>query len=133
MNRPDDDAIREGYERFNRGDFDGWLEFLDPEVELREEYLAPDAGVYHGHAGVRQWLASGGQAIGGVQFEIDRFVAATPDDTVVEVIASGRGVESGAEFRTRLFHLMRWRDERIVLLASYGAEDEALRAAGLSR
>ena len=122
MNRPNDDAIREGYERFNRGYFDGWL-----------EYLAPDAGVYHGHAGVRQWLVSGGQAIGGVQFEIGRFVADTPDATVVEVIASGRGVESGAAFRTRLFHLMRWRNDRIVLLASYGEEDEALEAAGLSR
>ena len=133
MNRPNDDAIREGYERFNRGYFDGWLEFLDPEVELREEYLAPDAGVHHGHAGVRQWLVSGGQAIGGVQFEIGRFVADTPNATVVEVIASGRGVESGAAFRTRLFHLMRWRNNRIVLLASYGEEDEALEAAGLSR
>ena len=62
MNRPSDDVVNEAYERFNRGDFDGWLEFLDPDVELREEYLAPDTGVYRGHEGVRRWLASGGGA-----------------------------------------------------------------------
>ena len=123
----------EGYERFNRGDFDGWLEFLDPEVELREEYLAPDAGTYHGHTGVRQWLARSGQAIGDVRFEIARVVADTRDGTVVEVIVSGRGVGSGADFRTRLFHVMRWQNERIILLASYAAEHEALQAAGLSQ
>ena len=42
MNHPSDDIVNEAYERFNRGDFDGWLEFLDPDVELREEYLAPE-------------------------------------------------------------------------------------------
>jgi ketosteroid isomerase-like protein len=133
VNRPSDDIVNEAYERFNRGDFDGWLEFLDPDVELREEYLAPDTGVYRGHEGVRRWLASGGEAIGDVRFERRRTVAESEDTTVAEMIVSGRGRGSGADFRSRMFHVQRWRDGRIVMVAACGTEDEALRIAGLSR
>jgi len=132
VSAPTDEDLREGYERFSQGDFDGWMEFLDPDIELHEAYLAPDAGVYHGHAGVRKWLATGGQAIGGVRFELQRRVADTEDTVVVEVSASGHGLQSGADFHNRLFHVTRWRDGKIVFLASYGDEDEALRAAGLA-
>jgi ketosteroid isomerase-like protein len=70
MSRENVELLRLGYEAFNRGDFEGWLGALDPDVELDERYIAPDAAVYRGHDGVRRWLPEGSEAIGSPSFEV---------------------------------------------------------------
>lgn len=34
--------LREAYKAFNRGDFDGFLRYMDPEVEVNPGVMAPD-------------------------------------------------------------------------------------------
>jgi ketosteroid isomerase-like protein len=100
--------VRRAYEAFNRGDFEGWLAALDPDVELDERYIAPDAAVYRGHGGVRRWARKSSDAIGSPSFEMRRWFAGG-DPVVTEVIVHVRGVASGAETTARLAHAIRIR------------------------
>jgi ketosteroid isomerase-like protein len=125
------ELVREGYEAFNRGDFEGWLAVLDPDVELDERYLAPDAAVYRGHDGVRRWRQAGSAAIGSPSFEVLRWFA-RGDAVVTEVAVHVRGVASGAEATARLAHAIRIRNHKANYVASFPTVDGALAAVGLS-
>jgi hypothetical protein len=57
MSREDVIRLREGYAAFNRGDLDAILKTLDPEVVFIQAEELPGAEIYHGHEGVRKWLA----------------------------------------------------------------------------
>jgi ketosteroid isomerase-like protein len=61
MSQENVELVQRQYEAFNRQDFEAWLDFFDPEVEFRESALTPDAATYHGHDGVRSWLAKAGR------------------------------------------------------------------------
>ena len=129
MSQENVELVRQGYEAFNRGG-EGWLAFLDPDVELDERYLAPDAVVYRGLDGVRGWL----QVTDGAasrSFDVLRWFA-RGDVVVTEVVARVRGVASGAEGSVRLAHGYRIRNEKAVYVASFRTVDEALAALGLS-
>ncbi len=131
MTDPDDsvELHRRLYDALNSGDLPAFFELLDPDVELREEFLAPDTSVYRGHDGVRQWLRSSA-ALSNVRFEPERVLVAG-DTTVVQVRATGEGSGSGAPFSTRLVHVARFRNGKAVLLGAYRDLPAALEAAGL--
>src|SRR5262245_62636227 len=101
MSEENVELVRRAYDAFNRGDFEGWLAALDPDVEWDERYIAPDAAVYRGHDGVRRWARKGSAAIGSPSFEMLRWFA-RGDVVVTEVIVHARGVASGAETTARL-------------------------------
>jgi ketosteroid isomerase-like protein len=130
MSQENVEIVRRGYEAFNRGDFEGWLAVLDPDVELDERYIAPDAAIYRGHAGVRRWLQTGADAIGSPSFEVLRWFACG-GVVVTEVGFRGHGVASGAETTARLAHAIRIRNQKIAYVASFPTVDEALEAVGL--
>ena len=130
MSRENVALVRRGYEAFNRGDFEGWLAVLDPDVELDERYIAPDAAIYRGHDGARRWLREGSDAIRSPSFEVLRWFAGG-DVVVTEVVFRMSGVASGAETTARLAHAIRIRDEKVAYLASFPTVDAALEAVGL--
>jgi ketosteroid isomerase-like protein len=131
MSQENVELVRQGYEAFNRGDLEGWLAGLDPDIELDEQYIAPDAAVYRGHEGVRRWLRQGSDAIGSPSFEVLRWFAR--DNVVVtEVIVHVRGVGSGVETAAQLAHAIRMRNQKAVYIASFRTVEEALEAVGLS-
>ena len=123
--------VRQGYEAFSRGDFEGWLAVLHPDVELDERYIAPDAAVYRGHEGVRRWLQRGAEAIESPSFEVLRWFA-RGDAVVTEVIVRGRGIGSGIETTARLAHAIRLRGRKAAYITSLPTVEEALDAVGLS-
>lgn len=57
MSATDAETIREGIAALNRGDAAGIAAMLDPDVELVPLKAALDGSVYHGHEGMRRWLA----------------------------------------------------------------------------
>ena len=130
MSQENVDIVRRAYDAFNRGDFEGWLAALDPDVELDERYIAPDAEVYRGHDGVRRWGQRGLDAIGSPTFEVVRWVA-RGDVVVTDVIVHVRGVASGAETTARLAHAIRIRNQKAAYIGSFPTVDEALEAVGL--
>jgi ketosteroid isomerase-like protein len=51
---------QEGFELFNSGDIDAWLDWFNPDIVWHTRVDEPDAGVYRGREGVRalveMWL-----------------------------------------------------------------------------
>jgi ketosteroid isomerase-like protein len=131
MSQENVEIVRQGYEAFGRGDFEGWVAGLDPDVELDERYIAPDAAVYRGHDGVRRWWQQGADAIESPSFEVLQWFA-RGDAVVTEVIVRVRGVGSGAETTARLAHAIRFRGQKVSYIASFPTIEEALEAVGLS-
>jgi ketosteroid isomerase-like protein len=131
MSQENMEIVRQGYEALGRGDFEGWVAGLDPDVELDERYLAPDAAVYRGLDGVRRWWQQSAEAIESPSFEVLRWFA-RGDGVATEVIVRARGVGSRAEITARLAHAIRLRNHKVAYVASFRTIDEALEAVGLS-
>jgi ketosteroid isomerase-like protein len=130
MSQENLEIVRRSYGLFNGRDFEGWLATLSPDIELDERYLAPDAAVYHGHAGVRRWWNMVSEA-GSARFEVLRWLDGG-DAVATEVIVHVRGVESGVDVTARLAHAIRIRDQKVVYIASFATVEQAFEAVGLS-
>src|SRR5512139_3487748 len=92
------------YAALNAGDLDAFFDLLHPQVEMREEFLGPDAAVYRGYEGLREWLARSTEALSGIRFEPQRFMR-LENCVVVPVRLHARGTGSGAEVTADLVHL----------------------------
>ena len=123
------DIAQELYRALNTGDVDALLDLLHPDVELREEFIAPEAAVYRGHDGVREWLRRSSEAMSGFRFEPKRFMR-VEDAVVVPVRLTARGDGSGAEVSADLVHVGRLRDGRVAMLAAYPDLQSAVAAVG---
>lgn len=131
MSQQNVELVRAGYELWNRGDVDGFLEFLDPEVELRDPPEAPDAQVWHGHEGYQQAVEQFMAAWEDASIEPKEIVDAG-DRVLVRVNYRVRGKDQGIEIELDVFHVVTIRDRQAILIEIYGDEDTARRAAGLS-
>jgi ketosteroid isomerase-like protein/GNAT superfamily N-acetyltransferase len=120
---------RKVYEALNAGDTTAFLELLDPDVVLREGFLAPDAAEYHGHAGVREWLARSTEAMEDYRFE-PSLVMVVGDTAVIPVRMTARGAGSGAQVSADLVHIGQARDGKITQLSAHPDLQSALAAAG---
>jgi ketosteroid isomerase-like protein/GNAT superfamily N-acetyltransferase len=120
---------RRVYESLNAGDIAAFLELLDPDVVLREGFLAPDADEYHGHDGVREWLARSTEAMEDYRFE-PSLVMVVGDAVVVPVRMTARGSGSGAQVSADLVHVGQAREGKITLLSAHPDLQSALAAAG---
>jgi ketosteroid isomerase-like protein len=129
MSQENVEAVRRGYEHFNRT---GELDFsvLDPEVVYDVSSRTFDASVYHGHEGVREFLALIREQWATMRLEPQEFVDAG-DSVVVSVRLVGVGKESGVETTANSAHLWTLRGGKIVRQTTFQTMSEALEAAGL--
>ena len=58
MREEDVEAVRRGYEAWNRGEVGAVLELVDPDIEWRPGTDAPEAGEHRGRDGFRGFLES---------------------------------------------------------------------------
>jgi ketosteroid isomerase-like protein len=124
------DLIKRAFDAFGRQDVEAFVDCMDPEVEF-EPHLAMVEGRYHGHDGIRQFMADGSEAIELLRTDLDE-----TRDLGNRVLALGtfhiRGRESGAGDATPFALLGTIRDGRFVHLKDYGDQAEGRRAAGLA-
>jgi uncharacterized protein len=130
MSQENVELVRGGYEAYARGDVDGVLGGLDPEIEVRPPPEFPGEDSYHGHAGFlaywARWLDSWEE-----YRLIPEFIDAGGRVVVVyRVVARGKG--SGIEVETRLGHVWTVRAGQAVRMEIFRGPDEALEAVGLS-
>ena len=131
MSQENVEVVREGFARWNEGNYDFFFELAAPDVELRSRFGSLTGEPYRGHEGVREWLADIQQS-----FErFDRWLADVRDlgDDVlalggIELRARGRGLDM-KEPRGGVFEL---RDGRVARMRFYAQPSEALEAVGLS-
>jgi uncharacterized protein len=124
------ELVRAAYEAWNRGDVDAVLQYLDPDVELRDPPEAPDAQVWHGHEGYRRQLEQFMAAWAEASIEPEEIVDAG-DKVLVRVHYRVRGKGQGIEVELRIFHVITLRDGKGVVIQVHGDEARAREAAGL--
>ncbi len=130
MSRENVEAVRRGYEHYNEtGEPDYSL--LDPEIVYDVSRRTFDPLVYHGHDGVREFVALIREQWATMRLEPQEFVD-TGDRVVVSVRLIGVGKESGVETTASAAHVWTFRNGKIVRQTVFQTMDDALEAAGLA-
>jgi ketosteroid isomerase-like protein len=127
----DTELVKRGYEAWNRGDVEGVLSFLDPQIEWRGYTHIPESGTLEGRDEVRAWLERFLDAWEQLEIEVTELIDA--GDKVVALVrfrGSGKGsgvpVEGGTDA-----HVWTVREGRIVAVTLYQGTREALQSVGL--
>jgi ketosteroid isomerase-like protein len=134
MSNENAETVRRQYDAYNRGDLDGVLATLHPDVAWEENHpvfgfvgLDP---LYEGHDGFRRWWKATREMWTTVEAEIDEVTPAGDNALIVGTTMRGVGVGSGVVVEMRLFHLYDFRDGKIARRRIYPERREALEAAG---
>ncbi len=121
MSHEDVEAFKRGLEAGNRGDIDGLLAELHPEIEWHSALHALMGGqqtVFRGHDGVRTMI------------EMSEFRGL--DDGLIAIgVTRTRGKASGAETKTPLALVTEIRNGKTISIQAFLDPAEALGAAGL--
>jgi len=129
------DVIKRGLEAFNRGDWDSAVEHL-AEDAVWSGYLASVDGSksLFGREAIKKAWSDQSEALGREEFraEAQEFRDLGAGTVLVSIRLLGRGTESGLPIEINYVQLWTLRDGLGVRVDSYGAEAEALEAAGQS-
>src|SRR5262245_49781065 len=111
--------VADALERRDAEAIDGMLRYFDPEIELHSAIIGGAEGnAYHGHEGVRRWMAESDAAFAEFWGEAVEY-----RDLGGKVLAITRlhaqGRESGIEIDSPMAWLTTFRDGRIVLARGY--------------
>ncbi len=122
------ELIREGMEAFNRGDHDGVLAALDPEIECHVDPSLMNGGFFHGIDGYEEMMRVWGEAWQTVEMTI--LGVETPDErhVIAELHQRAVGAGSGVPVEMRTFHFYEIRDDRALRFHIYPDRDAALAA-----
>ena len=132
MPREDVEILRLFYEAFNRRDFDGALQWVDPEVELYPGVVAPDQDTrYVGRQGVKEFFRIATEAWETVTVKPEEIVETASERILVvdRWLFRGRG---GLEIDRELPTVFAFRNGLIVRIDGFTDKARALEAAGLS-
>jgi len=133
MSEENVEIVRSGYEPFARGDIEGVLEIMDPEVEW-DPALGPLLGVgpVWGKEALRRFLTEDIPS-GFDDFESRPLsIEDLGDSVLVHTRFVGRGRGSGVPVSLEAFSLITLREGRTVSYRDYETKEAALKAAGLS-
>ncbi len=136
MSQEQIDALKRGFEAFNRGDWDAALEGFADDV-VQRAYFAPVTGErsLHGRAAIKRAWEAASEVFGGggtYRVEAQGFRDLGGGVILVPVRLSGRGTASGVETEVEIVQVWTLRQGLVVRLDQYADEAEALEAAGLS-
>lgn len=122
--------FRRGMEAYSRGDYEAALEGFDPTIEWSvHRTLVLDAGVYHGHEGVKRFWTAWEEAISGMALEIEECRCVGEDRVLAIVRAHGRGAGSGAPVASgRFAQIAEFREGLVVRVRLFGDVQHALDA-----
>jgi ketosteroid isomerase-like protein len=127
MSQENVELVREGFARWNEGDYDFFFSFAAPDIELLSRFGSLTGEPYRGHEGVREWLAD-------IQQTFERFDLWLDDvrDLGDEVLAIGgihmRSRGSGLDMKEPMGWVFEVRDGRVARMRFYAPPAEALEA-----
>ena len=131
MSQENVEIVRRGYERYNRTGEPEWS-LLGPDVVYDVSRRTFDPAVYHGHEGVREFLALIREQWATMRLEPEDFIDAGNDAVVVPVRLVGVGRDSGVETTANACHVWTFRGGKIIRQTTFQTKAEALEAGGLS-
>ena len=130
MSQENVELVREGFARWNEGDYEFFLQSTAPDVELLSRFGSLTGEPYRGHQGVREWLAD-------IHQSFDRFDLWLDEarDLGDEVLALGgihmRARGSGLDMNEPMGWVFEVRDGRVARMRFYASPADALEAVGL--
>jgi ketosteroid isomerase-like protein len=131
MSQENVEVVQRQIEALNRGDWEGSIEGIDPEIEWMVARQHPASRTVRGLDELREYRADWDQMLEGLTFEAEEIV--DRDDLVVAVgRIKGTGSGSGAETEVPIAFVSRFRHGLVVRVEEYLDLEEALEAAGLS-
>ena len=131
MSRENVEIVREAVEAFNDGNFEAAIDRLDPNVEWQPPDVFPDAGMYRGPEGVREFFEAWLETFQGLRLHLERCVSAGDQQVLAALRVSGEGAESGAWVESPVFfQLFEFREGLVIRAWMFSTETHALEAAG---
>jgi ketosteroid isomerase-like protein len=129
---PDENVAlaRQAFDALGRRDIDGFLAIMDPAVEFTSLVQEPEAAVYRGHAGVREFLDLMTTVFTDWRPVIEQ-VEGVGDSTIVKARVVGTAARTGMPLEQTMWQVARVRDGKVAGWAWYRTEAEARRALGL--
>jgi ketosteroid isomerase-like protein len=130
MSQENVEIVRRAYEAFNRGQVDGFLAAMHPDVQLVMSPAFPGPPVRHGHAGIRAFGDELNDVFDDYRLLPQSFREAA-EKVLVAVRISGRSRATGIESGADIFQVWTMRDGKATELRDFGSREEALDAVGL--
>jgi ketosteroid isomerase-like protein len=127
------ERITDGIAAFNRGDLDGMLAPIHPEIRFEPLRAVLDGTVYEGHEGFRRWLDDMAEDWEDFRLELVDIRPLGDDRILVEALLRARARTSGVEMAGPAVWLCDLRDGLIARLRFYKDADAALEAAAGAR
>jgi ketosteroid isomerase-like protein len=124
------ELIREGFARWNEGDYDFILNSAATDIEIFSRFGSLTGEPYRGRRGVREWLAE-------IQLGFDRFdlwldeARDLGDDVLAIGGVSFRARGSGIDMKERMGWVFEFREGRVARMRFYAPPTDALEAVGL--
>ncbi|HEX8856278.1 MAG TPA: nuclear transport factor 2 family protein [Thermoleophilaceae bacterium] len=123
------ELLHAGYDAWNRDDLDGWLELLDPDIEIRTAGVFPDlAPVYRGHQRAAKFWRQMREPW--QEFHIDVDQMEEDGDCVTAAIRFRARGHSGVDVDMRFGNGIRVRDGVATELVNRRTREEAREALG---
>jgi ketosteroid isomerase-like protein len=125
------EVVRRAFQAYAEADLDSLLPLLDPGVEVRSLLTEPEGTTFHGHDGVRKWLATVHEIFPDWSPMLQR--AEDFDGAVVaafHVTATGAG--SGVPIDEGFWYAARFEGGKIASFGFFRTEEDAREALGLS-
>ena len=127
MRAQDLEALKRGYEAWNRGEVEGVFDLVHPEIEWSPGDDSPEAGSFKGREGFVSFVGSWAESFDEFRLE-PQDMTVEGDHVVVVVRQSGRGRGSGIELDIGTVHVWELRDGLAVAWAAYRNRRDALDA-----
>jgi ketosteroid isomerase-like protein len=131
MSQENVEAVRLALEAYEREGLDGYLRYLDPEIEWTSTDAYIERATYRGHEGVRRYLGTMEAEFEEIRIEPVELIDAG-EQVISSVRISGRGKGSGAPVELILISVGWLRDGVAYRIRNYPDMAAALEAAGLS-
>jgi ketosteroid isomerase-like protein len=131
MSRENVEIVKRGFMALVEDDWPAALATLHPDIEVHD-FDIPDAGVYRGHEGFREWLSNWDEGWDEWRPDNIEFHAGSNDQVIAlfKVVARGKG--SGIELERDDAIVYRLDGGKIIRMEYFNRRDAALEAAGLS-
>ena len=131
MSHENVEIVRRALEAYDREGLDGYLRYLDPEVEWSTTDAFIERATYRGHGGVRRYLGSMAAEFEDVRVEPVDLIDGGGEQVVSFVRISGRGKGSGAPVELTLISVGWLRNGVAYRIRNYPDMAQALEAARL--
>jgi ketosteroid isomerase-like protein len=122
------DRLRTAYEGFGRRDIDAVLSVMDPDIEWDATDALAHTGLYQGHAGVTEYIASLADVWQDFHLNPEQFTE-SGDAAHVMVLGNVKGklAATGQDVEARFAHVLQLEDGRVTRLKVCLDRDAALR------